>query len=141
MGAQTPGAILNPLLRIRKASPASITQSIQRAIAKQTAKLFRVHSGMARKILTFFVLNKITGHSTHLLIIIHHPMFLFKIKRRRSPKTAPKDKPQRRFYQKPSKKSVEISTFSNTAGRVIIDPKETPPGADGKIPYAFSKQD
>ena len=58
VGLQTPGAILDPLVRITEASSAPITQRIQRAVAEQAVEPIRIHAIMAREIFTLLVLRK-----------------------------------------------------------------------------------
>ena len=66
---QAVGAILDPLLGICKITSAIFSQRIQRTVAKQTAKTFRVCAGVAGKILACFILEiVIIGHCMHLRI-------------------------------------------------------------------------
>ena len=62
---QTPGAILDSLVRIPEAAPALLPQSVQWAVAEQAAETLRVRPLVTRKILTFPVLKKIVmAHSS-----------------------------------------------------------------------------
>lgn len=63
MRNQAVGAVLDPLLRIGKVAPALVAQCIQRTVAKQAAEAIFIHTLMAGKIFTFFILKKIVvGH-------------------------------------------------------------------------------
>ena len=58
MGKKTVGTVFNTLFCIFKISSAPVSESIQRTIAEQTVKIFRVTGFMAGKILAFFMTEK-----------------------------------------------------------------------------------
>ena len=59
MGPQTVGAVLDAVFRIKEAAATFVTQTVQRAIAEQTAESFRIRTGMAGKIFAVLMLEKI----------------------------------------------------------------------------------
>jgi hypothetical protein len=59
MGAQAGRTILDSLLGVGKITTASISQSVQGAIAKHAAKAFRICALVTGKIFTFFILEEI----------------------------------------------------------------------------------
>jgi hypothetical protein len=58
VGLQTPGAILDPLVRITEASSAPIPQRIQRTVAEQTVEVIGVFGGVAREVLALLIAEK-----------------------------------------------------------------------------------
>ena len=63
MGTQAVGAVLDPIGRIAKAAAALIAQSIQGAIAEQTAEGIRVCAPVTGEIFAILILKKIImGH-------------------------------------------------------------------------------
>ena len=113
MWAQATGTILDPILGISKASAAAIPKGIQRAVAKQTTELFRVRSGMARKIFAVLILNKITGHGTHLPVIIAQLPSFRKKKAARPSDRANMDKPHRHLTSNCRKSPSKSRPFQN----------------------------
>ena len=71
VGNHASAAVLNAILCIGKVSPASISQSIQRAEAKQAAEFIGFRTIMAGKILAFLILKKIV--MTHLYLLCKPP--------------------------------------------------------------------
>ena len=59
VGAQAVGAVLDALFRITEAASAPVSQSIEGAIAKDTAEGFRIGTFMAGKIFTLLILKEI----------------------------------------------------------------------------------
>lgn len=53
MRIQTGTAILQPIRRIGKITPARLTQTVERTIAEQTVEIVRICPGMTRKKLAF----------------------------------------------------------------------------------------
>ena len=58
MRQKTGAAILYAIVRIFEVSAAFTAKGVQRAIAEQTVKVFRICSLMAGEILTFFIAEK-----------------------------------------------------------------------------------
>lgn len=58
MGFQTLGTVFNSLLHISKRAAAFITQSIQRAVAKEAVEALLIRALVAGKIFTFSILKK-----------------------------------------------------------------------------------
>jgi len=71
VGPQAIGAVLDAAFRIAEIAAALVPQSIQGAVAKQATESFWIRTGMAGKILTFPVLEKvIMGHCVPPLALV-----------------------------------------------------------------------
>ena len=99
MGKQTICTVFNAFVCIFKVSSALISQSVQRAIAKQAIKILRIIGFMAGKILTFFMTEKRIFFSFSIKSFFTHNLTSF-----------PATRPGRKFSGKYNSETLNISS-------------------------------
>ena len=65
MGTQACRTVLAPLLRIPEITAAAVSQTVQRAVAENTAEGIRIRTCMAGKVLTLFMLKEVIIRHNH----------------------------------------------------------------------------
>ena len=62
MGAQAARAVLDAVFRIGEIAAAAVAQGVERAVAEDAGKGFRVCAGVTGKVFAILILEKIVGH-------------------------------------------------------------------------------